>query len=188
MSRLRRRATLWQAQALTLALFGAVACAPRVGDKCSISTDCSPNGDRLCDTTQPGGYCTVFNCEPDGCPEESVCVVFSERTCPGNPQSVRFQRTFCMELCKANNDCRSGYTCLDTTNDPASQVIDFHPARRTICTVPPAMTPAIDAGLPAVCFAPEASFAVPDAGEGQESSVEASGADDAPAVDETNGD
>src|SRR5258705_13828561 len=52
----------------------AVGCSPKIGDKCSVSTDCSVQGDRLCDPTQPGGYCTVFNCEPDRCPDESVCV------------------------------------------------------------------------------------------------------------------
>ena len=40
-------------------------CSAEIGDDCSNSTDCSSTGDRLCDTTQPGGYCTLFNCEPD---------------------------------------------------------------------------------------------------------------------------
>ncbi|MFW5740185.1 MAG: hypothetical protein ACOC1F_07450, partial [Myxococcota bacterium] len=51
-------------------------CNPKIGDDCTNSTDCSVSGDRLCDTTQPGGYCTVFNCEPDMCPEEAQCVAF----------------------------------------------------------------------------------------------------------------
>ena len=39
-------------------LFGSVAlsaaaCAPEIGDDCASSVDCSPQGDRLCDVTQP---------------------------------------------------------------------------------------------------------------------------------------
>jgi hypothetical protein len=53
------------------------ACKPNIGDDCQISTDCSAAGDRLCDITAPGGYCTIFNCEPGTCPEdESLCVEF----------------------------------------------------------------------------------------------------------------
>ena len=186
-SRLRRRIAAF-CRALPLALLGAVACAPRIGDKCSLSTDCSANGDRLCDTTQPGGYCTIFNCEPDGCPEEAVCVVFNEGTCPGVAQDVRFQRTFCMDLCRSSNDCRSGYTCLDTTNDPDTKVVDLNPARRTICTVTPAPKPATDAGPPALCYPPDASFPPPTTSGGQDSGGEASGAEATSAGDETSAD
>ena len=58
-----------------LALAPVLGCTPNIGNKCSLSTDCSQLGDRLCDTTQPGGYCTVFNCEPDQCPN-AICVAF----------------------------------------------------------------------------------------------------------------
>src|ERR1051325_10082857 len=52
-------------------------CKPKIGDDCKISTDCSAAGDRLCDITAPGGYCTMFNCEPGTCPDdESLCVEF----------------------------------------------------------------------------------------------------------------
>jgi len=150
-------------------------CAPKIGDHCSISTDCSANGDRLCDTTQPGGYCTIFNCEPNGCPEEAVCVAFNEKSCPdlGNGQStaqaVRFQRTFCMATCSSNGDCRGGYICLDTSHDPARKVVDQNPSSLRICTVAPAVTlpeasPPPDAPPPAVCLPTDASFASSDAG------------------------
>ncbi|HKO50071.1 MAG TPA: hypothetical protein VJV79_20210, partial [Polyangiaceae bacterium] len=39
----------------------ALGCTPKIGDDCSVSTNCSTTGDRLCDITQPGGYCTKFN-------------------------------------------------------------------------------------------------------------------------------
>ena len=62
---------------LTMALFATVlGCSPKIGDECATALDCSALGDRLCDTTQPGGYCTIFNCEPDTCPEEAACVAF----------------------------------------------------------------------------------------------------------------
>ena len=51
-------------------------CAPGIGDECETSVDCSQGGERLCDITQPGGYCTIFNCEPGDCPDDSVCIVF----------------------------------------------------------------------------------------------------------------
>lgn len=98
------------------ALF-ALGCAPSIGDKCQSSTDCSQLGERLCDTTQPNGYCTIFNCEPDTCPD-SVCVGFyTNDQCVDYGQWPRFERTFCMKKCDTDGDCRDGYKCLDP-NDP----------------------------------------------------------------------
>src|SRR5690242_18467125 len=55
--------------ALTLWIV-ATGCKPKIGDECKTSTDCSVTGDRLCDITQPSGYCTIFNCEePGSCPD-----------------------------------------------------------------------------------------------------------------------
>jgi hypothetical protein len=164
-------------------LLGLVAgCAPKIGDHCSVSTDCSANGDRLCDTTQPGGYCTVFNCEPNSCPNEAVCVAFNEKSCPdrggqATAQSIRFQRTFCMVTCGGDGDCRGGYTCLDTSNDPARQVVDQNPSSLKICTVPPAVTqpdaaPPPDAPPPAVCSPSDATFGTnPSSDAGSESNA-----------------
>ena len=74
-------------------------CAPKIGKSCTSSTDCSQLGDRLCDTTQPDGYCTIFNCEPDTCPE-AVCVGFDSQIDPAcgatqASQASRFERTDC---------------------------------------------------------------------------------------------
>ena len=66
-----------------------VACKPEIGDECEISTDCSATGDRLCDTTQPGGYCTIRSCEAQTCPEEALCVEF-------RPGVARLSTTWCM--------------------------------------------------------------------------------------------
>jgi hypothetical protein len=119
------------------------ACRPEIGDPCETSTDCSPVGDRLCDITQePDGYCTVFNCEPEECPEEAVCVKFgSQRSvvegCEDPLGAGPYARTFCLKKCKKNNDCREGdgYRCIDPKTAWNAEVLD-HPFSR-ICGIPP---------------------------------------------------
>src|SRR6266849_6272350 len=123
----------WARPCAIVAFALAAGCSPKIGDKCSVSTDCSVQGDRLCDPTQPGGYCTIFNCEPNRCPDEAVCVAFNEPTCSSSALSRRFQRTFCMLVCESNEDCRGGYLCVDTTNDPVRQVVDQAPQSHRIC-------------------------------------------------------
>lgn len=108
-------------------LFGCLgwlsACAPKIGDSCNNSNDCSANGDRLCDTTQPGGYCTIFNCDPTNCPfDESLCVAFNNVVstvgiCPDPHRPSPYARTFCMARCKKSSDCRAGYECTDLTEE-----------------------------------------------------------------------
>jgi len=103
---------------LVLGLFAllAVACQPKIGDSCTTSTDCSATGDRLCDITEPGGYCTVFNCEPGSCPSESACVNFATEIspvvgCATGDGTSPYQRAFCMFRCSSDSDCRTGYAC-----------------------------------------------------------------------------
>jgi hypothetical protein len=155
--------------ALLGGLVGASGCSPKIGDKCSVSTDCSQQGDRLCDPTQPGGYCTIFNCEPNRCPDEAVCVAFNEPSCSSSALSRRFQRTFCMFVCESNDDCRAGYACIDTTNDPSRQVVDQNPQSRQICAVPPSGAMPTTGPDPAVCLSPDGgpvSEGGPDDGSG----------------------
>jgi hypothetical protein len=82
-------------------------CAPQIGNSCSTSANCSINGDRICDIAQPGGYCTVFDCQPDRCPDDSVCVRF-------NPEPARRAVLACMRACGGDGDCRTGdgYRCV----------------------------------------------------------------------------
>jgi hypothetical protein len=102
---------------LPLLLALAVGCKPKIGDECKISTDCSAAGDRLCDITAPGGYCTVYNCEPGACPEdESLCVEFGAQrspiaACQDLQSPSPYARTFCMATCESDDDCRDGYEC-----------------------------------------------------------------------------
>lgn len=102
-----------------LAMLAGMGCKAKIGDKCTLSTDCSVTGDRLCDTSEPGGYCTIFNCEPGRCPDEAICVAFrevadgSQVACQDPQRWSRFERSFCMRTCGGDSDCRAGYSCAD---------------------------------------------------------------------------
>lgn len=110
------------------------ACGKEIGDPCSGSADCSPNGDRLCDLPpqSPGGYCTIQGCDSSTCPEEAVCVrffsgSFTNRPCATTddcsldelcsvaghcvPRSSEVR--FCMKTCESGGDCRDDYECRD---------------------------------------------------------------------------
>jgi hypothetical protein len=112
------------------ALLLAAGCGNSIGDSCALSTDCSPQGDRQCDLSSPGGYCTVIGCAYDTCPEDSICVRFFSsaavnRTCDSDsdcspdelctlgktcvPRSSEIR--YCMKTCGNNGDCRDKYEC-----------------------------------------------------------------------------
>lgn len=100
------------------ALLFLLGCQPSIGDHCIQSTDCSPTGTRLCDTSQPNGYCTIFNCVPNACPPEGACVetnpnvfgcAYDDRHAPS-----RLSRQLCLKKCSQDSDCRQGegYACV----------------------------------------------------------------------------
>jgi hypothetical protein len=142
-------------------LLGAIGCKPEIGDDCQVSTDCSNIGDRLCDTTQPGGYCTIFNCEPGTCPEEAICVAFKtdiSSACPDPQGGIRLTRTFCLKSCDGNDDCRGGYDCVNMNNPDnpwGAQVVESGSVNGKVCIVPhPGASTGADASSvppPAVC-------------------------------------
>jgi hypothetical protein len=122
------------------------ACKPGIGDACTVSTDCSQTADRICDTSQPGGYCTIYNCEPAGtnaaskCPDDAACIAFGAEPSPKDGcqtalGSTPYQRTFCLKKCGNNNDCRDGYECVDP-QDPNRHpdVVDVD-GRTKVCVV-----------------------------------------------------
>ena len=111
-------------------------CGDKIGDACQVSSECSSQGDRLCDTTSPDGYCTIVGCDFDTCPEESVCVRFfgvanSNRPCDPQSEDVSTddctpdelcslsetcvprtaETRFCMLRCESQDDCRDKYEC-----------------------------------------------------------------------------
>lgn len=108
--------------ALALGALALGGCTPSIGDKCALSTDCAANGTRLCDTTQPGGYCTVYNCVGDDCPTESICVLFPAAAPGCDPDDRRFPprngRSLCLLACTSDTECRAGYVCADPASAP----------------------------------------------------------------------
>lgn len=87
--------------ALTFLLFLS-ACASEIGDECERSTQC-PAG-AICDTSTPKGYCTISQCTPGGCPQESICVEYGQRT------------SYCMKWCENDGQCRSEHQCVREDN------------------------------------------------------------------------
>lgn len=109
----------------------AAGCGKQIGDACIVSSDCSIDGSRICDTVgTKDGYCTIVGCDYATCPEEAVCVRFFaggftnkpcdvnadcsldelctiEKLCVPRAAEVRY----CMAKCDADSDCRDGYEC-----------------------------------------------------------------------------
>lgn len=115
-----------------------VGCAPRVGDGCATATNCSINGDRSCDTASTGGACTIFDCQPDQCPDDAVCARFL-------PSMPRRSVVACMRRCSSDGDCRSGdgYRCIDPTTYEGgdfAQVIDQMRPNARFCVATTAAT------------------------------------------------
>lgn len=120
------------------ALLLTAACGEEIGDSCTVSSDCSPQGDRICDVASPGGYCTVFGCDVDTCPDEAVCVRFfstvnTNRPCDAATEDRstddctadevctlsgacalrNAEVRYCMKTCDGHGDCRDEYECRD---------------------------------------------------------------------------
>jgi hypothetical protein len=111
------------------------ACGKEIGDECVVGSDCSPSGDRQCDVSSKGGYCTIQGCDFGTCPEEATCVRFftgsfankpCDPTAPnasngctldelcslvGNCVPRSSEVRFCMRTCDSGDDCRDGYEC-----------------------------------------------------------------------------
>jgi hypothetical protein len=101
------------------------ACSREIGDDCSTAADCDPKGSRVCDLSQPGGYCTVVNCDENSCPSESACIRFfpipylskgcnpvcEDLPCLADPAADGH----CPAACPygPTNDCSSEEICLD---------------------------------------------------------------------------
>ncbi len=116
-------------------------CAPEIGDACENSVDCDIQNKRICDLTQPGGYCTVRGCERGTCPDDSVCVMF-------RPAPERLAASWCMASCDDDDDCRDHYNCTNAedmgslesgtdagTDAPAADSLDSESAK--FCSAEP---------------------------------------------------
>ncbi len=122
--------------ALALAGLALSACQPQIGDSCVLNTNCSTTGGRQCDTSMPGGYCTVFNCAPNTCPDQSACYLFDPQVqgCPYNDrQPSRTGHSFCMKDCQHDGDCRAGYHCVDARQPPWNAILLDDNQNQSIC-------------------------------------------------------
>lgn len=75
----------------------AAGCVPAIGDECTTNNDCPTQA--ICDSTAPGGYCTIPDCTRGACPGKAICVEYDDAN------------TFCMKPCEGDGDCRDAYTC-----------------------------------------------------------------------------
>jgi hypothetical protein len=141
---------------LALAFLG---CQPKIGDDCVTDLDCSQSGDRICDTTQPDGYCTQVDCDPSSCPEkESICISFNDAlstvgVCNSRGQVSPYRRTFCMGVCEGSGDCRKGYSCMDLSkpNDWGAEVIQKKPETTKVCVLNMSYAPIEETRSDQVC-------------------------------------
>jgi hypothetical protein len=158
------------------AVFAMAGCTPHIGDKCVLSTDCSVQGTLVCDTSQPGGYCTQLNCARGSCPSNSLCVMF-QASVPGcaydDYQSPsRTGRSFCMENCSQESDCRSGYVCADPAGSQWNGAILDDNQSQGVCIAPPPAGLSKDGGPrpdAAICQPYDADAALGDDGGGDAS-------------------
>jgi len=113
--------------ALAALALAASACGSEIGDSCFVSSDCSPNGDRLCEMSfDSEGYCTVLGCDENTCPDEAVCVRFFTNTFANKPCFPNTEDT-------GTDDCAPDELCAadeSATCDNASPVIMGHCAPR----------------------------------------------------------
>ena len=115
---------------IAFVLAALTACGKEIGDECIVSSDCDPNGTRVCDVSQREGYCTIMGCDYSTCPEESACIrffsgAFANKSCDDgcsldelcdlNNQCVprSAESRYCMRTCDSDDDCRDGYECRD---------------------------------------------------------------------------
>lgn len=125
------------------ALLASAGCGAEIGDECTLNTDCSPSGDRICDVSQPGGYCTIEGCDESTCPEEAICVrfftTFLERPCAGDADCdegdlcllegfcapLSTEHRYCVRRCGTDGACRDGYVCQRTGTGGTELAQDF---------------------------------------------------------------
>jgi hypothetical protein len=86
------------------------ACGKEIGDSCSFSTDCDPNGLRICiDATVAGGdgYCTIQGCDYSTCPGEAACVQFFTGDFENRPCDPTMPADPSLASCTADTNCCS---------------------------------------------------------------------------------
>jgi hypothetical protein len=104
------------------------ACGKEIGDSCSFSTDCDPNGARTCiDATVAGGdgYCTIQGCDYSTCPGDSTCVQFftgdfTNKPCNPNMEADPATPTPCsadVNCCSLDELCSLEAHCVPRSSE-----------------------------------------------------------------------
>lgn len=132
--------------ALAIAAFVLAGCTPGIGDRCTLSTDCSVQGNRLCDTSQPNGYCTLTPCTANSCPDNAACVEIGASVpgCAYDDYAApsRVGTSMCLKTCNSDSDCRQsdGYSCASPSGPGSSNVILDTNQSEHVCLIasPPA--------------------------------------------------
>jgi len=140
-------------------------CSRGIGDSCDTALMCSANATRLCDLTQPSGYCTLANCEDGTCPSESVCVTFWTQT-DRSADEERLSVNYCMRKCDERSDCRDneGYDCVSSSTFGTHHEVSIenHPGQKFCAAQSAPIAAVADAGAP--LSSPDAGASMPDAG------------------------
>ncbi|MDZ4696085.1 MAG: hypothetical protein SGI86_13130 [Deltaproteobacteria bacterium] len=143
---------------LSLVALATAACGTKIGDGCTVNIDCSINGDRVCDTAQPGGYCTVDACDENSCPDDGVCVrvfaqMFVSRMCDPaqedlmkddcSPEELCLpsgrcvprvtERRYCAAACSNGGDCRGSYECRVLGTEGSVAVVSSQQNKAKFC-------------------------------------------------------
>jgi hypothetical protein len=89
------------------------ACGSDIGDGCSDNIDCATDGTRICDRSQIGGYCTVFGCDANSCPDGSVCAEFFTAAFLDTPCDPATEDAVDPAV-DATDDCTTQEVCLSS--------------------------------------------------------------------------
>jgi len=105
-------------------------CGKEIGDSCTLSTDCDPNGTRICDPdpSSKDGYCTIQGCDYSTCPGEAACIrffsgSFSSRTCASTDECVNGRHNVPEDPANPNYDgtldelCSVGGYCVSRSSE-----------------------------------------------------------------------
>jgi len=96
-------------------------CTKEIGDSCSTNMDCDPLGERICDTSQLDGYCTIQGCDLNTCPEEAVCVRFFNTSFLSRPCDPETEDATDPAILDVAGPCPAGKKCV--TNDCSASEI-----------------------------------------------------------------
>src|SRR5215467_12385810 len=92
---------------LAVLALASAACGHKIGDECTLNSDCATDGSRICDTfSLHGGYCTIQGCDFGTCPDEAVCVRFLQSSDRATDCSAHGQADCATdEICTLDRKC-----------------------------------------------------------------------------------